>query len=309
MLKKVILDTDIGTDCDDALALSLCLLSPEIDLLGVTCVYGDVRLRARIARKVISLYGKKDVPVYEGMTRTIMNAKKIYWVGHEGKDVVDEDDDYVPNEKSAVDFIIDTIMDSDKEVTIIAIGPLTNIAVAMIKEPRICDRVKEIITMGGAAKPGTPIDLPDGSTYYLKHMEHNYYSDPEATKIVLESGAPITMVGLDVTLRTRVTPQEMEEIGSIDSPLTQSLYRQMKIYSDHVKRFWLYMHDPLAVGVCLDRSLVKTETASVKVPLMPDYLAGSVIADFNNPKGIDICTEVDSDRFLQLMLDRFKACT
>jgi purine nucleosidase len=304
--KKVILDTDIGTDCDDALALALCLLSPEIDLLGVSCVYGDVALRAKIAHKIIGLSGKKEVPVYEGMSRTIMNTKKIYWAGHEGRDIVDEDSDYVPNAKNAVDFIIDTIMDNDKEITVIAIGPLTNIAVAMLKEPRICDKVKEIITMGGVAKPGTPINQPNGTTYYLRHLEHNYQSDPEATKIVLESGAHITMVGLDVTLRTRITPCEIEEIGSMDSPLATALFRQMNIYSNHVKRDWLYMHDPLAVGVCLDPTIVRKETASVKILLIPDNIAGHVIANFNVDQGINICTEVDNKKFLQMFLQRLK---
>jgi hypothetical protein len=142
--------------------------------------------------------------------------------------------------------------------------------------------------------------------HYLKHLEHNYHSDPEATKIVLESGAPIIMVGLDVTLRTRLTRPSIDEFGSIDSPLAAALFRQMNIYSNHCKRDWLYMHDPLAVGVCLDPTIVRQETASVNVLLAPDYVAGHVVADFNADKGIDICTNVDSERFLEMFVNRVK---
>lgn len=300
--KKVILDTDIGTDCDDALALALCLKSPKIDLVGVTCVYGDVCTRAKIAHKLISLSGCGDIPVYEGCSMPLMTDRKVFWAGHEGKGFVETYDAYQQKNGNAVDFIIETVMSNRGEITLIPIGPLTNIAAALIKEPRLAMYVKEVVIMGGAAKPGSCIQLPDGNRMYVYHAEHNYHCDPEAAKVVFNADMPTTMVGLDVTLQVHLERKHMEKIAAVETPFVDGLLGQVDIFTKFTGKDWTFLHDPLAVGVCIDESFVRTNNASVKIVTYPEFIAGQVIADFNAGGSVKICTDVDSERFVEFFV-------
>ncbi len=133
---RVIFDTDIGTDVDDILALAFLLGSPEIQLDGVTTVYGDVALRARMVQKLLRLRGVGGIPVHTGVGQPLLGLDPVYWPGHEGVGLLDDDDDLpAPNERHAVDFLIEHVMANPGEMTLLAVGPLTNVATAIIREP------------------------------------------------------------------------------------------------------------------------------------------------------------------------------
>ncbi len=134
---RLVLDTDIGTDVDDCLALALVLTSPEIHLKGVTCVYGDVLLRSRMARKLLNLRGCTSTPVFAGADQPILGLQPVHWEGHEGAGLLDADDQVLTSEpEHAVDYLVRTVMNNSGQIHLAAIGPLTNIALALKREPR-----------------------------------------------------------------------------------------------------------------------------------------------------------------------------
>jgi hypothetical protein len=148
--KAIILDTDIGTDVDDCLALALCLASSELKLTAVTTVYGDVRLRSRMVLKLLALRGVDDVPVAAGAEKPLLDRVPVFWEGHEGQGVLTpEDSALAPVNEHAADLIARTVMARPGEIILIAIGPLTNVALAMLKEPRLARALGGLVIMGG----------------------------------------------------------------------------------------------------------------------------------------------------------------
>src|SRR3954454_20755295 len=138
MVTNIILDTDIGTDVDDCLALALIVSSPELKLVGVTCVYGDTDLRARMVTKLLQLRGMSDVPVMAGVRKPLLNKRSVYWAGHEGEGLLTPADDHLPySSDPAVDFIIRSAHENPGQIHLIGIGPLTNIAQVLLRDPQI----------------------------------------------------------------------------------------------------------------------------------------------------------------------------
>ena len=190
--QQILLDTDIGTDVDDCLALALILASPEVTLTAVTTVYGDARLRGRMVLKLLALRGVSDVPVVAGAERPLLGRPPVYWAGHEGQGLLTPEDEsagamhggasHQPSEEHAVDLIVRTVMAHPGEITLIAIGPLTNVALALLKEPRLATNLAGLTVMGGVVGGAGALHLP--------WVEHNFRCDPEAAQIVLASGAP-----------------------------------------------------------------------------------------------------------------------
>ncbi|HDU8650218.1 nucleoside hydrolase [Morganella morganii] len=192
-MTKIIMDCDPGVD--DAVAILLALASPEIELLGVTTVAGNVELDKvhENARRILALASRPDIPLARGCGRPLLarRGNKTAVHGSDGLAGVElPQSPYCYSEKHAVDFIIDTVMSNPGEVTLCPTAPLTNIAMAMLKEPRLRDNVKDIILMGGAAFRRGNI---------TPAAEFNFYVDPHAAHIVFDSAAHITMLGLDVT--------------------------------------------------------------------------------------------------------------
>jgi purine nucleosidase len=293
---RVILDTDIGSDPDDAAALSLAMVSPEIQLEGITTVYGDVDTRNRLARKLLQLGGHDDVPIYNGVKESLLLNREVWWAGHEGEGVL-EGDEPVQSEGHAVDFIVKTIMNNPGEITLAAIGPLTNIAVAIIREPEIIRNVKELIIMGGVTRLGdNALELPA--------IEHNIKCDPEAASVVFSSGAPITMVGLDVTMKVQIGNKEIEELIATNKPLNLALAEVIKRWLKFINMSSTAMHDPLAVALLLDRSLVRTRQMRIKVEFDHRDPSGMTIAMPADDGNVAVCLDVDSERFIELLLNR-----
>ncbi|MFE5318193.1 nucleoside hydrolase [Paenibacillus sp. NPDC056579] len=295
-MNRIILDTDIGTDSDDAVALSLALRSPEIKLEGVTTVYGNVHVRAEIAKKIMALSGDSEVEVYPGVVQTLLHNREVFWAGIEGEGL-DIDDQGRNDGKHAVDFIIETVMNNPDQITLVTIGPLTNIAAAIIREPRLVRHVKEIVMMGGVVRLGS-------SAVELPPIEHNVKCDPEAASLVFSSGAPILMVGLDVTRQVAITRQDKDDLTASATPLAVTLTKQIEGYMDYRKRDFTFMHDPLAVALLIDRQLVTTRRMSIRVDYDHRHPTGITVGELNEAGNVEVCLEVNRESFLKLLKER-----
>jgi len=288
MPTKLILDTDIGTDVDDAWALALCLASPEIDLLGVTLVYADLDTRAKIALKMLKLAGRTDVPVYKGVSQPLTKGVDIYWPGHEGTNTDFSDIDGLSVRQHGVEFILDAISRYPGEVVVAPIGPMTNVAAAVSKDAATMRKVKRLAVMGATyAGEGADCASP----------EHNIRCDPDAARLVLESGLPATVVGLNVTGKVAIWRDYLKEIeetpfGGYLAAMTEQLYG---IWG----RDYATMHDPLAIATEIDQSVVTTRKMTAEV-----LDAGKVAfrSDENGP--LDVCVDVDVEKFENLLRSR-----
>lgn len=230
-MRPVIFDTDIGTDVDDILALAVLAKSPELELIGVTTVYGDTPLRAKITRVTCDLLGCTETPVLIGERETL-TGRQISWAGHEGYGVPNLDKAEVLTTPSAVDYLLEAANRVAGELEVLATGPLTNIATAIRKDAATFSKIKHLYLMGGA--------------YWLDRPEHNIKCDPEAAKIVFESGIPITAIGLDVTLRVLLEADDVHQIAQLGNGVGPLL-------EDQILRWWElrnitanHPHDPLA---------------------------------------------------------------
>ena len=308
---QIIFDGDPGID--DALALLYVLKSDNVVLRGITTVGGNIGLDKTTmnALRILEITNNTHIPVARGIGKPLLRANKSEGEVH-GRDGLGNSNLPVPKIKAidehAVDFIINTVMDNPKEITLVPVGPLTNIAVAVIKEPRLKDYVKEVVIMGGAV-------LTYGNI--TPESEFNIFTDPEAAKIVFESGLPITLVGLDVTMQTCLTPYHLEEIMKVSTPVTEFvntiITHYMKFYKEVVGIDGCGMHDPLAVAVAMDKSLVKTRRLFVAVETKGEYTSGETVADLRgskegdvNPPNMDVCVEVDAERFMHSFIETLK---
>ena len=224
--RPVIIDCDPGQD--DAVALLLALASPDdLDVLGITCVAGNVplELTQRNARTIVALAGRPDVPVHAGCPRPILRplvtAERVH--GKTGLDGYDWDEPATPlADGHAVDFIVATCLAAgDRAITLCPLGPMTNIAQAIVQAPAILPKLREIAFMGGAA-------LGPGNV--TASAEFNIYTDPHAAQIVLGSGVPLTMFGLDVTHQAITTPARHRAIRAIGSPVSDAVSGMLSFY-------------------------------------------------------------------------------
>jgi len=229
-MRPVIFDTDIGSDVDDILALAVLVNSPELNLVGVTTVYGDTVRRAQIAKAACNALKRPDIPVIAGEQKTLTD-RQIYWAGHEGYGITGLEKVEIPTSTVAVQYLLETISRYGDDLEILATGPLTNIAKAILQDRPTFSRVKHLYLMGGA--------------FWMERPEHNIRCDPEAAKVVFESGIPITAIGLDLTLRLLLEEDEVRVIGEAEAagPMLE----------DQIRRYWVYKqikgnhpHDPLA---------------------------------------------------------------
>jgi purine nucleosidase len=271
MATRLILDTDIGTDVDDCLALAFVLGSPELRLEGVACVYGDVLLRARMVLKLLGLAGRTDVPVMLGAGRPLLGLRPIYWPGHEGGGLLDPADEALaPASEHAVDFIVRTVMANPGEIHLLAIGPLTNVALAFGREPRLADRLGHLTIMGGAVRGPGRLRLP--------YAEHNVACDPEAAHVVLSAGAPTTLVPLDVTTRVEIRPADVARIRATGTAFHQAVARQVELYPRFAETGATFLHDPLAAAVVVRPDLVELTALRVEVETQGRLAAGMTLA-------------------------------
>jgi len=227
-MHKLILDTDIGTDVDDALALAVLLGSKDVDLLGITTVYGDTQLRSTIAMHICELV-KRNIQTFAGQSQPI-SGREVWMSGSEGKNYKNLES-FKPESKSAVEYLIQTVNASPHAIEIIAIGPLTNIASAINASPDFVKNVKRLWIMGG--------------DFTQSKVEHNFKCDTTAARIVLKSQIPISILDLPNSQKTIIRSSEIARIK--DAPnLGPLLYSEIMSWIQPRNQDWTIPHDPIA---------------------------------------------------------------
>ncbi len=302
---KVVIDCDVGVD--DALALILAFRSRELDVKAVTGVNGNVPLNQVFEniKKVLQLIRPRSKPtIAEGADRPLME-KPIYAYSVHGRDGLGGAKiDYQGEEEWQIfsgraDELITTVAHRyPGEINLIATGPLTNLALALQRDKEGMGKLKSITIMGGAVRTKGNI---------TPRAEFNIFSDPLAAQIVLRSGLPVTLVPLDVTHQVSLRPRTMEEvIKSIDNSFSKFVIEATG-YSSKTRRFrnmeQFYLHDPLAVGAMIDPSLVKKQELKICVETQEGKHYGET-SEMREGAKIDVCLEVDAQRFLDLFVSR-----
>jgi len=323
----MILDCDPGIgpglDADDPLAILLVLASKELELEGITTVFGNVEVAraTNSALCVLEAAGRTDITVAMGMSGPLSGSlhsksieeyrKHIHWIGPIQFNRIESS----LHQLHAIDFIVSKAREKPGEITIIAVGPLTNVAMAILKEPSLKQYIKGITIMGGAIGA----DPIFGRGNITPVAEYNIWHDPLAAKIVFESGIPLTMVGLDVTNPNKGTillEEQLLKLVEKKTAFTEFLYELCKTYIDEPKFNWndqgqnrrgCVLYDPVAVAATINPSLVTTRKMIVRVETKGDYAEGQTIADLtreNDQSNCDVCVDVDGERFVQLFLTR-----
>ncbi len=292
----VVLDTDVGTDVDDAIAIGLLAAAPEVDLRTVTTVSGDTTLRARIAKKLLVLGGRADVPVAAGVRDPVLRQRNFLWLGHEGKDIVAADEPLSISSLHAVDLLIDTVLRERPHV--IAIGPLSNLAVAIMKEPAVISAVSELTIMGGTLRRDATLGL----------LDYNLESDAEAALVVLNAGIPTTLVPVDTTAKVFLTAHEISRLRRSPSALVQTLCKAIDVWAplqralaDLQPDAVAYLHDPLTVALLLDPTLVTYEYQRRQPLISGGSFELRAAPDAPNFR---VAVDVDAPRFVNLLVDR-----
>jgi inosine-uridine nucleoside N-ribohydrolase len=321
--KPIILDTDpgIGTpgsDVDDGLAIALGLLHPDCALLGLSIVAGNVPQEEGVpnALRVLEIAGRPEVPVLPGATRPLLKDPRPTRERLEGRrrQSVERFWDLPPFHSTslapakvrAAEFIADTVRQRPGEITVVAIGPCTNVAAALLLDPSVASSIAEIVVMGGAIRvPGlvTPA------------VEFNVGYDPESVAVVLASGAPVTLVPLDVTTRTFMTPNDLERIAAGGTALHDFLVKTSRPWLRFAMEvrglpgFWL--HDPLALAYALDPAILKLTPMHVAVTLHGELTAGQLLGYAESarflvpapgPVNARVALDLDGPRFMDLLL-------
>lgn len=303
MANKILIDTDPGID--DAMAILFALRHPELDVVGLTTVWGNVEVEVATqnALRLVELEGNDHVPVARGAARPLANASIGLGKHVHGQDGMGETNLPPPKGKplgiSAAQFIVESVMACPGEITLVPIGPLTNLALALQLEPQISMKIKEVVLMGGAATvPGNASPV----------AEANIYHDPHAASIVFAAGWAVTQVGLDVTSRCIMTRAYLDEIGQADNPASELLVRMLPFYQEfHANTYSLdggiYTHDFSAIAYVLDPSLFRTESWPLYVET-DGRCAGQTIPDRRSQWGnlpvINVCLEVDTSQLTAL---------
>lgn len=301
---------DVDAGIDDALAIMLALRSPEVELHAITAVSGNVHVdkTSLNALRALEASGVSGIPVAKGMGKPLERDLETaeYFHGDDGLG-----NSNLPSPKlqldgrQAVSLLLEETAAHPKEITIVATGPLTNIASSILRDARFARNVRELVLMGGAYGI-----TPYGCGNITPVSEFNVYVDPEAASIVFKSGIPITAVGLDVTMDPKAT-------------LTRELYRQIgqstartrfvtTITQELMRKYgFIHLHDPIAVALTVDPSLVTTREYHVDVETSGRLTRGETIADRRtelqkpeSPLNANVCVSIEGERFLMLFMER-----
>jgi purine nucleosidase len=297
-MRRIVLDTDIGTDVDDTLALLLACKSPELRIEAITVVGSDVGRSARLALKTLQVAGAKDIPVAEGMDRPLIRNRGT-WGAYGGHGVDISGRDLVPGKVHAVDLLVSLFSSAKRDLDLITIGPLTNVAAAMIREPSIASKIGHLFIMGGIVGRETPS---------MTLQEYNFACDPEATNVVLGSSAQKTVVGLDVTLKVPLTAKYLQRLRRAGTDVASYAYGVARHYQRNIAHAsYNYLHDPLTIGASVDRSLLKTVGMKVRVETRGDLTEGWTVSRLpggDEEPDAEVALGVESEKFLEMFTRR-----
>jgi purine nucleosidase len=308
MPKKIVFDTDPGID--DACAILLALASPELSLEGLTVVHGNCSLEQGTtnALSVLELANAGHIPVARGCDLPLVQPSLLAPETH-GDTGLGYAKLAAPRAQSirqhGIDFLIETILASPGEITLVAIAPLTNIALAIRQEPCIVEALKEIIIMGGALRH-------EGNTTAL--AEFNTYVDPHAAQVVYQAGIPTTLVPLDVTYQCILTPSDVSHLQKIDSPITKFVAEATRFYMEFHDEYQqidgCVINDPLALALTFMPELCTYRELPVEVDLSGGISMGKTVADFYNygkkPANMKVALGVRARDFIDLFVERIE---
>lgn len=314
MGRKIIIDTDPGVD--DAMAIFFALHSPELDVIALTTIFGNVHtsLATTNALKLLEIAGRTDIPVAKGIANPIATtyAGPVPFVhGDDGQGNIN-----LPPptgqaiDESAAELIIEHIMSQPGEITLVPVGPLTNIALALRLEPRIAENVREVVLMGGnALAPGNATPA----------AEANIHNDPEAADIVFGAPWRVTMVGLDVTHTVNMTGKHLEVYKNTNTPSAQHIHKIVPHYRHYFEAAYhidgIYVHDSSAIAYLIDPSLFKIEKWPLRVDTTQGISRGKtwpgigerMLPEWEGRPLVDVCVQVDGAKLVDLELSRANA--
>lgn len=304
--RPLIIDCDPGQD--DAIALLLALASPEaLQVLGVTTVAGNVPLplTQTNARKVCELAGCPQIPVYAGCARPLLRplVTAEYVHGPTGLDGVDLPDPQMPLQaQHGVDFLIETLMGSPQPLTVVALGPLTNLGVAIVKAPQILSQIEQVVLMGGSTTEGNVTPA----------AEFNIYVDPHAAHIVFSAGVPVVMLGLNLTHQVITTPERLERLRQQHTPVTRTAADLLQFYGRYdIERYGMPggpLHDPCVIAYLLQPDLFASRRCPVQIEISSPLTLGQTVVDrwgatADQPQ-VTVVETVDVEGFYQLLTER-----
>ena len=305
--QKIIIDTDPGQD--DAVAILLALASPELEILGLTIVAGNVplKLTETNARKICELAGKPETRVYAGASRPLMRnlvtAEEVHGqTGLNGPDLPEPK--MKLQEQFAVDFIVETLMaEAPGTVTLCPLGPLTNIALALIREPRIAKRIKQIVLMGGGFFEGGNV---------TPAAEFNIYVDPHAADVVLKCGVPIVMMPLDVTHKALTKATRVEAFRKLGTKVGIATAEMLEFFERFDEQKYGSdggpLHDPCVIAYLIQPELFSGRDCNVAVETASELTMGMTVIDWwgvsKRPKNAMVMRDIDHDGFFALLVER-----
>ena len=309
--KRIIFDTDPGID--DSLAILLALASPEVQFEGLSIVHGNCSLQQAAINglSVLELANASHIPVAAGCELPLVQPSLLTpeTHGNTGLGYAKLPEPRTkPQVQHGCDFLIEKIMSNPGEITLVAIGPLTNVALAIRKEPRIAEALKELIIMGGAIRH-------EGNTTEL--AEFNTYVDPHAAHIVYHAGIPITLVPLDVTYQCVLTAQDVERLQKVKSPIPAFIKEATRFYMEFHDEYQgiqgCVINDPLALALTFAPELCDYQELYVDVDISGGVSMGNTFADFykfrNKPANMKVALGVRPRDFIELFLERMERLT
>lgn len=308
MTTKIIMDCDPGHD--DALNMMLALANPEIDLLAVTSSAGNQTPEKTLnnAMRLLTLMHHQEIPVAGGNRTPLMKPLETAGNVH-GKSGLDGADlaepDFKVQDMTAIELIAKTLRESDDKVTLVVTGPMTNIALFLRVYPELKSKIERIVFMGGAMGLGN----------WTPSVEFNIYVDPEAAKIVLNAGIPLTMAPLNVTHKAQILKPEIESLDEIDNPVAHAfrgLLSFFEVYHENPK--WGFkgapLHDPCTIAWMLHPEMFKSELMNVDVETEGELVRGETVCDYyeltGKPKNTEVLLDIDRLAFIQLIKDSLK---
>jgi purine nucleosidase len=269
MSRAIVLDTDMASDVDDALCLALALASPELEIVGITNVGRESTLRARVTRRLLELAGRTEIPVFAGCRVPLLAGSGYNWFGHEGEGILEPGVEPPLESAHAVDALIE-LARARPGLELVAVGPLTNLAVALAKDPDLAARIGRLTVMGGHLR-----EVSYRGRVFPPGVDYNLCSDPHASLLVLRSGIPTTLVSADVTLRTWLCEADAARIERAGTELSRALARALRIWTPVQQRLFepkgvpaednaAFLHDPLTLTCVYDPSFCGFETLEIE---------------------------------------------
>jgi inosine-uridine nucleoside N-ribohydrolase len=317
--QRIIFDTDfILPPGDDGLALLLALQSPEVEILGITTVAGNDSMERATSDvlRVLEIAGRADIPVYRGANMPLVHRKSDFAVRSYGNWYSDEPPPPPPGgfakktaePESAYDFMVREVLARPGEVVLVAIGPLTNVAVALGMDPGFASSVKDLVIMGGVVA-----SLPDGGGNITPNAEFNFWVDPEAASAVLRSGIPIKLSPLNVSRKTKLTKAWYDKMVATDTAITALLRDTMAPqFAKNPDRVWL-MYDQVAMASVIDPTLVTTTELYVDVDIHHGINYGTSVGGeeiwpgAEGAKKMHVQHDLDWERFIEMFVSRMTA--